>query len=263
MKKIAILLLVILPFISCEDTETNDVAFQAKVNDRLYQSTAAQAYVSNGELLIQGSNMDESLTLSLSSLREGDFVINRRSSNHAVFSDVFGNVFNTNAGGEGIVSISEVDGGNKTLTGSFSFNAIMPGVDTIYVSRGVFFRVPYEGGSINVPGADSFTAKVNGVLFDPAEISATSTANSIVILGNTADESIVITVPVAVEAGSYTLPRSGYTAKYQNADGPQATSGGAINITEHNPLLKTIKGNFSFITDMSEVTEGVFEVTYQ
>ena len=263
MKKIAFLLLAILPFISCEDTETNDVALQAKINNRLYQSTGAQASLIEGELVIQGSNMDESLTLTLSGLSEGDFIIKPGSTNQAVFADAFGNVFKTRSGGEGLVTITEVDEGNKTLTGTFKFSAIMPSVDTIYVSKGFLYHVPYDGGSINIPGADNFTAKVDGNLFNPMGISATSTGNSIVILGTTAEASIVITVPVAVEAGTYTLPRNRYSAQYQDANGPQTTSGGEIKIIEHNSQLKTIKGNFSFITDLSEITEGEFEVSYQ
>jgi|26BtaG_2_1085354.scaffolds.fasta_scaffold00004_87 hypothetical protein len=266
MKKFALLLLAILPFISCEDTETNEVALQAKINNRLYQSTDVQGSTSEGGLKIQGSNLEESLTLNLSSLREGEFVINGRSSNSAVFSDVFGNVFNTNPGGEGLITISELDEINKTVTGSFNFSAVMPGVDTIYVSRGVLYRVPF--GELDLPdpdpetGDDAFRAKIDGNPFNASLIVTNSGAGTIVLHGSTGNSSIVITMPETAEPGTYDVEWD-YSAVLMGPEyTDEETTTGKISIQAHDPDARTIIGTFWFNTTNHAITDGVFDLTY-
>src|SRR5690554_2679579 len=268
MKKFAFLILAILPFISCEDTETNDVALQAKINNRLYQSTEVRGSLSDEGLKIHGSNWEESLTLNLSSLRMGEFVINGSSSNNAVFSDVFGNEFNTNPGGEGLVTISEVDEINKTLTGSFNFSAVMPGVDTIYVSRGVLYRVPYGLPSLPDPdpdpdvGDDVFRAKIDGNPFEAIVIVSGSALGSIGINGGAGTSSIGLNMPDTVEPGTYPVEWD-YSAVLIGVDYPEEeTTAGEITIQAHDPETQTISGTFWFNTTNHSVTDGVFDLTY-
>lgn len=264
MKKFLFVLLATISLISCEDTQTNEVALQAKVDDRLYESTDARAALNeDGTLTIQGFSDEESLTLQLSRLDEGNFAIGQGRYNYAVYEDIGGNIYTTNPNGEGVVTISEVNETNKTLSGTFNFNAFLPGIDTIYVSKGTLYNVSYTGGEIGDPtNAGQFSAKVDGNQFIPVIVSSRNTGNTIITSGSTANATIVISVTADVEPGEYTVPRGGFGAKYQGVNGPETTSEGVVNIIENNAATQTIKGTFSFITNRTEITEGQFDVTY-
>ncbi len=266
MRKIALLLLAILPFISCEDIETNEVALQAKINDRLYMSTEARASTSeSGGLIIQGSNIDESLTLTLSNFREGNYVIDNNTSNKAVFSDFYGNTFSTVSGGQGTVNISEVDELTQTLSGTFNFSAVLPGVDTIYVSRGVLYRVPY--GGISIPDTDiesnTFKAKIDGAAFNPVLIQTNSGLGTIMITGSTPSASIVLSLPDTVVPGEYEVDWDYDAVLIGFGNGDEETLEGVIKILAHNPETRTIKGTFSFNTTTHQITDGQFELVYE
>ncbi|QQX77308.1 MULTISPECIES: DUF6252 family protein [Aequorivita] len=264
MKKFLFVLLATLSLISCEDTQTNELALQAKVDDRLYASADARAALNeDGSLTIQGFNDEESMTIQLSRLGEGNFSIGQGSANYAVYEDMGGNIYTTNPNGEGVVTISELNETNKTLSGTFNFNAFLPGIDTIYVSKGILYNVSYTGGDIVDPtNAGLFSAKVDGNPYIPVIVSSRNTGNTIIISGSTANATMVISVTAGVEPGEYILPRGGFSAKYQGVSGPEDTVEGLITVLEHNVSEQTIKGSFSFITNRTEITEGEFDVTY-
>lgn len=264
MKNLFYVLLAALSIVSCDDIESNDLALQANIDNNLYRSTDARAALNDdGSLTIQGFTDEQSLTLHLVRLGEGNFTIAEGRPNYAVFEDIGGSIYTTRPDGEGLITISEVNQANKTLSGTFNFNAFLPGIDTIYVSKGTLHNVPYSGGEITDPSnAGSFSAQVNGNPFLPITVTSRNTGNSIVTSGSTTNATIVLSVAPNVEPGDYSLPRSGFSAKYQGVNGPEATSGGSITILEHNPTDRTLKGTFSFLTNLSEITEGQFNVTY-
>ncbi len=264
MKNLLFVLLATLSLISCEDTQTNEVALQAKVDDRLYISADARASLNDdGTVTIQGFTDDESLTLHISRLDDGDFAIGEGRPNYAVYEDFEGNIYTTDPNGEGVITISDLNENSKTLSGNFNFNAFLPGIDTIYVSSGTFYNVSYTNGEIPDPtNAGTFSAKVDGNQFIPVIVSARSTTNTIIISGSNANATIVLSVPPGIEVGEYTFPGGSVRFKYQDANGPETTSEGIINITEHNLGDKTIKGSFSFLTNRTEISEGLFDVAY-
>ena len=264
MKKYLFVLLAVISLISCEDTEINDVALQAKVDDRFYESNDARAVLNeDGTVTIQGFTDNESITLRISQLDERNFQIGEGLPNSAIYEDMGGNIYTTNPDGEGVVTISELNETNKTLSGTFKFNAFLPGIDTIYVSKGTLYNISYAGGTIQDPtNAGNFIAKVDNNPFLPIVVSARDTGNKILISGSTANATIAVSLPQEVEVGEYLIPRSGFTAKYQDATGPETTSEGIITITEHNLGQKTLKGTFSFLTERTEITEGQFDIIY-
>ena len=264
MKKLVFLLLAVLSLFSCEDKQVNEVAFQAKVDDRLYISTDARAAINeDGSVTIQGFTGDEALTLRISNLAKGNFAIGEGFTNYAVYEDFEGNVYTTNPNGEGQITISELNENDKTLSGNFDFNAFLPGIDTIYVSKGTLFNVSYSGGDIPDPtNAGTFSAKVDGNPFIPVTVTARSTSNTIMISGSTSNSTIVVSVPPGIVVGEYMFPGGNVRLKYQDANGPETTSEGIVNIIEHNTTAKTIKGTFSFLTNRTEITEGQFDVAY-
>ena len=264
MKKILFFLLATLSLVSCEDTQINELALQAKVDDRLYASADARAALNDdGTVTIQGFSDEESMTLRISRLGEGNFAIREGAPNYAIYEDLGGNIYTTNPNGEGVITISELNETNKTLSGTFNFNAFLPGIDTIFVSKGVLYNVSYAGGDIVDPtNAGLFSAKVDGNPFIPVIVSSRNTGNTIITSGSTANATIVISVTANIEPGEYTLPRGGFAAKYQGLTGPEDAVDGLVTIIEHNTAENTIKGTFSFITNRTEVTEGEFDVTY-
>lgn len=250
--------------VSCDDTQTNVVALQAKVDNNLYISTDARAAVNpNGTVTIQGFDQDESITLHISRLGEGNYTIEEGARNYAIYADMGGNLYTTDPNGAGIITISEVNETNQTLTGTFKFNAFLAGIDTVYVSKGVLYDVPYSGVNIDDPNnAGSFSAKVNGNTFMPLTVSSRSTNNAIITSASSDNATLMISVPTNVEPGEYTLPRAGFTARYQGVDGLETTAEGVVNIIEHNIPATTLKATFSFVTDLSVITEGQFDVGY-
>ncbi len=264
MKSILFALLAVLLLISCDEIESYDVALQANIDNSFYKSNDARASLNDdGSLTIQGFTDEQSLTLHLTRLAEGNFSITEGRANYAIFEDFGGNIYSTRPDGEGLVTLSEVNEANKTLTGTFYFNAFLPGIDTIYVSKGTLHNVPYSSVEIGDPSAaGTFSAKVDNNPFIPITISSRNTGNTIITTGSTANASIVISVTANVEPGEYSLPRGGFGAKYQGANGPEPTAGGMITILEHNVAEKSIKGTFSFITNRTEITEGQFSVVY-
>lgn len=264
MKNLLFMLLAAIALVACDDIETNDVALQANIDDRFYKSTDARASINDdGSVIIQGFTDVESLTLQISSLSEGNFNIAEGSPNFAVFEDIGGSLYTTMPNGEGVITISEVNQTNKTLSGIFNFSAMLPGIDTIFVSRGTLNNISYTGGEILDPtNVGTFSAKVNGNLFLPFLVSSNLTGNSIILSGSTTSATISLSVPIGVEVGTYQLPISGFTAKYQSEMGLETTAGGEISIVAHNTAEQTIEGTFSFFTNRSEITEGVFNISY-
>lgn len=264
MKRFLFFLLAALTLISCEDIEGNDPALQANIDNNFYAFTDTRATLNeDGSVAIEGFTQKESLMVHLSRLEEGNFLISGGAGNYATFQDMGGNIYTTITKGRGEVTISEVNETNKTVSGTFHFNAFLPGIDTIYVSKGVLHNVPYTGGAITDPtNAGSFSAKVNDETFLPITVTATNTGSSVVISGVGEDSSILIAVPSDVQPELYEIPRSGFEAKYQGPDGPEITQSGHILIIEHNTTERTIKAGFSFGTNRTEITLGDFNVTY-
>lgn len=264
MKIFVLFLLVALSIVSCEDNEVNEFAMQAMIGDKLYTSSEALASISeDGSLVIQGFQNMESLTLKLSRFKNGNFTLGEDNPNSATY-DMDGSLYLTNPNGDGVVNISKIDEANKTLDGTFHFMAILPGIDTVYVSRGVLYNVSYDnGGVINPENAGTFSAKIDGEPFSPRTVLANETNDTITISGSTINARISLTVPSNLQVGGHLLSESGYSAVYQDETGTQVTSQGSISIAEHNPASRSIRGTFSFLTDQSEITEGRFEVVYQ
>ncbi len=264
MKKYIFFLLATLSLISCEDIQRNDPALQANIDNDFYASTDSRASLNeDGSVTIQGFTQKENLTLQLSRLEEGNYTIAEGSRNYATFQDFGGNIYTTRPNGQGMVTISEVDEINKTITGTFNFNAFLPGIDTIYVSKGVLYNVSYASGeAIDPTNAGTFSAKVDENTFTPITITASDNGSTIFISATGVDSSMLISVPSDVEPEIYDLPRTGFNAKYQGANGPETTQSGQLLIIEHNTTDKTIKGTFSFRTNRSEITLGAFNVAY-
>ena len=145
-------MLVIVAFASCEDIESNSPALQGQVDSTFFKANTALITVGpNGEYLIQGLSFNEAITLRLNSVQEGAYNLGGMSSNYATYEDLDGNTYTTTPTAEGTVTITGTNAAGD-ITGNFGFMAIRPGIDTVRVSRGFFYEVPFC--CISDPGDD-------------------------------------------------------------------------------------------------------------
>lgn len=263
MQKLLIVLVILMGLSSCEKVEINDIALQANINDRFYKSDDAKATRNaDGSITIRGYRADEVLTIHISQEHECLFKI-RGGLNFATFMDMGENIYTSERGGSGQVVVSDIDEFNNTISGTFKFSAKAPELDKIHVQKGVFYQVPFVDGEVSDPlDAGDFSAVLNDLAFEPIYVAAAS-CEAIMVIGMDATSKISINVPTGVAPGTYTLPMSGFKARFRNIDGAEKAKSGEIEILEHDIDEKTIKGNFSFITNENKITEGSFEVVYE
>lgn len=268
MKKSAfLLLLAIISLASCENIEDNTPALQGEIDSTFFRANVALFTTDDqGRYIIQGADARETVNLIVSANVEGTYLLGGSSNNFGIYEDVDGNVYSTSPSGNGEVIINQVNA-DGSLTGTFAFMAVREGIDTVFVSRGLFAEVPPgvnnddDGGS-NTNNDGTIGADVNGTPFAPITVSATNTGNSIVILGASSTSSIAIQFPGDVEAGTYNLPSSGFQATYTEAGSSNQASSGSITVDAHDPAAGTLSGSFSFQAGATSVTSGYFDVTY-
>ncbi|MEZ4779759.1 MAG: DUF6252 family protein [Flavobacteriaceae bacterium] len=264
MKHIILLLFVaVIAFSSCETIEDNSTVIQAQVDSVFFKSLDAIGSETNDQgIQLQGITDNQILTLRLNDRIEREYLLSQDSENFATFENGNGVVYATTFGGEGSVTITSWETSGY-VTGNFSFYAVAPGLDTIYVSKGLFYRVPY-GVATNpdTPNAGTFNAQVDEAPFSPISVGAVDSGNSLLISGTTSLSSIIIRVPVDVEVGNYSLPQAGFQASYAVGATSQDATAGNISVITHNTTAKTISGSFSFVTEGNTITEGQFNVTY-
>jgi hypothetical protein len=264
MKKIFLLLFVgILAFSSCENVEDNSTVIQAEIDSVFFKSfDAIGTRLEDGSITMQGITDNEVLTLHLSGFQLGSYTLGGGSESYATFEDSNGNIYTTSPNGEGIINLTDRCISCGWLSGDFRFSAILNGLDTTYVSKGVFFDVSFGTGDDDSPNAGSFSAQIDGTPFTPISVSAVDSGNSLIISGAETIKSIIIRVPVNVEVGNYALPQSGFQASLAEGAVNQNATEGNISVITHNVAARTISGSFSFITSQNTVSEGQFNVTY-
>lgn len=267
MKIYIFLFLSFLTLISCENTEDSQIALQAELNDRLYESNGAIAIENeDGTFFIHGLTTNENLLLKISGPEEGSYILGGNSPNYASFEDLSGNVYLTNPNGEGQIIVSNWNQENETLSGTFSFRAILPGIDTLFVDNGVFYQIPYgvepeveEDPTV----AGFFLAEINGVPFNPFAVSAVDNGTSIIVTGNNTSKSITLGFPMDVQTGNVILPADGFVASFTDENGTEQAISGNIIVISHETAIKKIKGTFSFQTETQSIGLGQFNVTYE
>lgn len=269
MKKYAILMLVALTaFASCENIEDNSPALQGEIDSTFFKaSTALFITDGNGRYVIQGATARRTVSLGLSDNAEGTYNLGANGNNYASYEDENGNIYSTTPLGNGQVIITDVEN-DGSLTGTFSFMAVRPGIDTIYMSKGRFYQVPASvfnedddgGGSSTNDG--TLSATIDGAPFTPITVNATDTGNSLIIIGTSSSLSILLQLPADIEAGTYNLPSAGIDATYTENGVSTDASSGSVTITAHDTAAGTISGTFSFQAGATGITSGAFDVTY-
>jgi len=294
MKRILILSLVLITFYSCENLEDNTPALQSTVDQEFFKAIDARATENeDGSFLIQAITNVESLNLRIPSgdprvyvlggtspsyatfenalrIPSGDprvYVLGGTSPSYATFENALGDTYTTDPDGGGSVVITNWDTTGKTLSGTFTFNAVLADRDTLFVEQGVFFQVPYGGlESIDdetPPNAGTFVARIDGVTFNPFTITAVGGPNAITIKGASTSKTVTLQLPEDIGVGGFTLPLDGFVATYMNNEINEEATEGNVTIFEHDIEQRRIKGTFSFRTPSSTVSLGQFNVRYQ
>ena len=153
MKKQFLYIFVLFAFISCEsDVKFNNPAFEGQKDNVFWRAVDSKAILAtNGSLTIEAYTRNEKVTLKTTSTNPGTYFLGTSTSKTAtyVLTDASGTItFLTGIGiGNGEIVIEEYDAVNKTITGTFKFNA--ENVDNnplagpiLNFQYGVFYKVP-------------------------------------------------------------------------------------------------------------------------
>lgn len=265
MKNYILLLFVgVIAFSSCDNVEDNSRVIQAQVDSLFFKSFDAVGTRSeDGSITMRGITDNEVITLHINGFQLGTYNLGGQRPNYATFEDSEGNIYTTNPLGEGVINLTDRCISCGVLSGDFRFTAILNGVDTTYVSKGVFFDVSFGPGTDDdSPSAGSFSAQVDGVPFSPTSVSAVDSGNSLLISGSEIIRSIILRLPVDVEVGNYSLPQAGFQASVAEGAVTENAFEGNISVITHNTAARSISGSFSFSTAQNSITEGQFNVTY-
>lgn len=129
MKKHFLYLLLFTALISCStEVKFNSPAFEGQKDKVFWRAVDSKATLAaNGSLSIEGYTRNEKLTLKTTSTTPQTYILGTSTSKTAtyVLTDASGTItFSTGIGiGNGEIVIEEYDAANKTVTGTFKFNA--------------------------------------------------------------------------------------------------------------------------------------------
>jgi len=265
MKKLMPLFFFALLFAACEDTETNSPALQGEVNDVFFKASDARAVQNeDGTFTLQGTNQDEKLTLHIKKAEPGSFALGEGQSNFATYEDAAGNKYSTSPNGEGRINLTESCISCGTLTGTFRFTAIRPGIDTITVQKGFFYDVSFfEGGLIDPSGqinAGTLDWEVDDVPFSAATVSTTIVDETLVAKGAVGDKIIRIKIPLNAPSSNHSLPETGYEASYTVDGVTEQAEAGLISVNYNNGTRTLVF--FNFETANHSISSGNMLVNY-
>jgi hypothetical protein len=153
MRKLFLILIVLFGFVSCqEDVRFNNPSLQGLKDNLFWKAVDAKATLaSNGSLLIQAYTRDEIVSLKTTSAKVQTYSLGKTTSKMASYTQTVSDgkvayVTGFNTGGGQIV-ITEYDAVNKTVSGTFKFNAENTDDNSsanpiVNFQQGVFYKVP-------------------------------------------------------------------------------------------------------------------------
>ncbi|HEX9514282.1 MAG TPA: DUF6252 family protein [Puia sp.] len=234
-----------------------------------------------GMINISGISMDnKQLSITLNDTMPGVYKLSQVSASLAAYADSSNSyAFTTNQGNDtsqagGLVTVTEIDRVNKTLSGTFAFK-VYRDIDKHQktITEGVFYKLPYVTTLPPASGLDSMRAVIDGTSWKAQSIVATALAPQLAITGSALNgsQSIGLLIPLTITPGAYALDYTGLT--YIAIYNPTATisllsSSGTLEILE-NSTSGRIRGNFQFQASnplnpavQNQITSGYFSVKY-
>lgn len=259
------LFLIALFFVACEDTETNTPAIQGEVNDVFFKASDSRAVQNeDGSYTLQGANQDEKLTLHIRKAEPGSFVLGEGQANFATYEDAAGNLYSTSPNGDGLINLTQSCMSCGTLTGTFRFTAIRPGIDTITVQKGFFYDVSFfEGGLIDPSGqinAGTLDSEIDDVPFSALTVSTSVVGGTLIATGAIDDKIIRIKIPLNAPSSNHILPETGYEASYTVDGVTEQAESGLITVNYNNGTQTLVF--FRFETENHSIKSGSMNVKY-
>jgi hypothetical protein len=257
---------------SCtQNIERDEPAFQGVRDSIFFQGSLNSAVLNpNGSIAVRGATQLEEVRILVSDVGSQEVVLgeNAASGNTATYINQFGTIFSTNnSNASGRVSLQL--NGDNTVSGTYNFVALTENdTDTVTFSRGFIFEVPIDGALDTsdgpTPEANTFTARINTIAFNPTMVNGEENGDQIVISGNTLDRFIVLRFPETITPGTFDITTDGeVTAVFTNGDGDFEAVTGSLTIIAHNTTEQRISGDFIFdTTNGFMITDGQFDVSY-
>lgn len=285
MKKLVLILVVIIGVLSCSENiqdQREGGALQVSIDGVLFQASNARAIRNeDGTYLIQGFSQSQDLSILLPDARETTYELGGSSPNSATFKNFEESTYFTNPGGNGMVTISNINPERGELTGTFYFDAIVSAVDTIVARNGVFYEVPIsneiivpieeepEGIPVTACDSGTFVASIDGDNLQQGFnlcVMAVLYKGKIVVTASDPDEEIQIRIPFEVlEGDNFELPSPGIEITYKDTmtGSIESATLGELFVFEFNPSARILKCSFGFRTENHIVSQGGFNVTYE
>jgi hypothetical protein len=265
MKRI-ILTIFALSFIltGCEDIQDNSPAIQGEINNVFFKALDARGQQNdNGSFTLKGINQDQEVTLNFVNTEPGTYRLGPGRANSAFYEDANGNIYGTTPAGDGKIVITDHCSSCGTVSGNFNFVGINPGVDTIYMQKGIFFDVSYLTGGIDNDTSDGFmNAEVDSEPFQTEVVSAEEIGGAIVINGFVDNTNITVKIPANSASGNYPIGTPGYDASYTVGSVVEVAQSGTISVNFINSNLRKAKVFFDFTTENHVISNGDTEVDY-
>lgn len=154
MKKYFLFIAVIFSLVSCEeDIKFNSPSLQGLKDNVFWRAVESKATLaSDGSLLIEAYTRNETLSIRITSTQAQTYFLGTSESKKVTYvvTDATGTAVTYTTGfgiGDGQIVITEYDQVNKTITGTFKFNAENTDNSTVISSlvnfqQGVFYKVP-------------------------------------------------------------------------------------------------------------------------
>ncbi len=248
---------------SCENVQDNQTSVQATVDNTAFNALYATSDINeDGSIDIQTSSDSRVITIHLGNTTADRFQLGGTSGHYATFTDVHGNVYSTEGDGNGFVEITDRCVPCGTINGRFYFTAVLPGIDTVEVSNGMFVDIAIGTPESEVDTRNKFEAQIDTASFNPVTVNTINTGNFLLIEGQKGSTSLIIRLPITVQQGDYNLVAGGFNATMVEGLITQDANSGSITITSHNSDLKTMTGTFNFQVGSTEISQGVFDVKY-
>ncbi|MGB3592218.1 MAG: DUF6252 family protein [Nonlabens sp.] len=273
-----LLFLSIVIITACEDNLDidNTPAIQAALNGEFFSAAQFAASANDdGTVTVKGVRDNVTVSFDIESDAQGIYFMGPGSESRAIVSvgeETIGELrsFSTEFGsGRGEISVYNTDAPN-TVSADFSFIAYKSnGQDSLYMRRGVIFKVPF-GGDLDIGGGvgnNEFAATINGTPFDVVSIVVNESPNFITIAGGQGSTSTIsLLVPSDIAPGDYPLDNSNsIVATYFNSPNTSQSETGTLTIISNDAASGTMSGTFEFTTgppNMFEITNGSFSVSY-
>ena len=239
-----------------------------------------------GLINITGVSVDDKqLSITLDDTVVGVYTLNQNSGSLATYaaidsSDLY--AFASNQGSDtaqagGLVTVTEIDPVNKTISGTFSFK-VYRDIDKQQkvITQGVFYKLSYSTSLPASNSTDTLETLIDGAAWSARSIIASAIATQLGITGSdlNGNRAVSLIIPLYVAPGSYTLDYTGntYIALYNPVPTiALAATNGTLQIIENDSTTKRVRGNFQFeATDPlglgntpHNLTGGYFSVQYK